>query len=60
MTIAIRYLAFIKPKTALLAFPPWVTLAFTIDIFSSLATHNWAYTCKPSKGFSTKTNDSGI
>jgi hypothetical protein len=49
MTIAVRYLTFIMPKTALFAFPPWVTLTFTIDIFSSLATQNRAYTCKPSK-----------
>jgi hypothetical protein len=49
MTIAVRDFTFIMPKTALFAFPPWVTLTFTIDIFPSLATQNRAYTCKPSK-----------
>jgi hypothetical protein len=49
MTVAIRNLTFIMPKTALLALPPWVTLTFPIDIFPTLAAQNRTYTCKPSR-----------
>jgi hypothetical protein len=48
MTIAVRHLTFIMPKTALLALPPWVTLTFPIDIFPTLAAQDRTNTCKPS------------
>lgn len=49
MTIAVRNLTFIMPKTALLAFPTWITLTFPIDIFPTLAAQDRTNTCKPSK-----------
>lgn len=49
MTIAVRNLTFIMPKTALLALPPWITLTFPIDIFPTLAAQDRTNTCKPSK-----------
>jgi len=49
MTIAVRNLTFIMPKTALLALPTWITLTFPIDIFPTLAAQDRTNTCKPSK-----------
>uniref|UniRef100_A0A224Y4H1 Putative secreted protein n=1 Tax=Panstrongylus lignarius TaxID=156445 RepID=A0A224Y4H1_9HEMI len=41
------------PQTAFFAFPTGITLAFTIDIFTTLAAQNWANTLATI--FSTKT-----
>lgn len=49
MTIAVRNLTFIMPKTAFLALPTWITLTFPIDIFPTLAAQDRTNTCKPSK-----------
>lgn len=44
MSITIRHFTLIMSQAALFTLPPWVAVAFTIDVLTTLTAQNWTNT----------------